>query len=212
MHHSTQNAILTKLLLWEYGNRLPYFHGENLAEFRVWYTMVYQQGFAFVYTVRINMLVLWWAETLQSIKHVDACHIHWKTNVTQVTWIKTITPWWSCTQYSMNVHLQQLPWAHTYTIRSRALMISEGHSRNHKSPLEKGHNHPHTRRHISIFYILTNSRNIWLFVDHSLLHNVAIQINCTYIFKNTKTICLFVWAVVTREKKQTFFFYNTKYF
>ena len=35
------------------------------------------------------------AETSQSplsIKHIDACHIHEKTNVTRVTWIETITP------------------------------------------------------------------------------------------------------------------------
>ena len=66
MHHNTQNAILTKLSLQEYGNRVPYFHGENLevfhgenlAVFRVWCAMAYQQGFMSVYTVHMDMLVL----------------------------------------------------------------------------------------------------------------------------------------------------------
>ena len=37
---------------------MPHFHSENLAEFHIWCTMVYQQGFVLVYTTRANMLVL----------------------------------------------------------------------------------------------------------------------------------------------------------
>ena len=33
---------------------MPHFHSENLAEFRIWCTMVY----VLVYTARANMLVL----------------------------------------------------------------------------------------------------------------------------------------------------------
>ena len=38
--------------------RVPYFHGKNLVEFRIWCAMVHQQGFASMYTVRIDMLAL----------------------------------------------------------------------------------------------------------------------------------------------------------
>ena len=69
---------------------VPHFHGKNLAEFRVWCAMTHQQGFTLVYTVRANMLVLGRAGALQSIKHIDVCHIHGETDVTQVTWIETI--------------------------------------------------------------------------------------------------------------------------
>ena len=36
---------------------MPYFHGENLAKFRVWCAMAHQQGFVSVYMVPIDMLV-----------------------------------------------------------------------------------------------------------------------------------------------------------
>ena len=61
---------------------IPYFHGENLAEFRVCYAMAYRQDFAFVSAVHIDMLILWRAEALQSIKHVVACRIHGEIIVT----------------------------------------------------------------------------------------------------------------------------------
>ena len=66
----------------------------------------------------------------------NQCHL--------VIWIGMVTLWWLCTQYSVNMHLQQLPWAHTHTTRSRALMAREGCSRSHKSPSYKVHNHPYT--------------------------------------------------------------------
>ena len=139
---------------------MPHFHRKYLAKFHVWCTMAHQQGFTSGYTAHIKMLVLWWAEALQNIRHVDACRIYVETNVTQVTWIKTITLQWLCTQYSTNMHLQQLPWAHTHTTWSRALVISEGHLRNHKSPSYKVHNHPHMNMHIYIYthtYIMHNA-------------------------------------------------------
>ena len=36
----------------------PHFHDENLAEFHVWCAMTHRQGFASMYTARINMLAL----------------------------------------------------------------------------------------------------------------------------------------------------------
>ena len=78
------------------------------------------------------MLALWSAEALQSVKQIDTCHIHGETKCHTVTWNKTITPQWSCTQYSMNMHLQQSPWAHTHTTRSRAFMTRQGCSCSHK--------------------------------------------------------------------------------
>ena len=60
---------------------MPHFHGENLAKFCVWCTMVHWQGFASMYTARVDMLTLWQAEALQSVKHVDVCRIYRETNV-----------------------------------------------------------------------------------------------------------------------------------
>ena len=71
---------------------VPHFHNENLEKFRIWCAMAHWQGFMPVYTMRANMLVLRRAGAPQSIKHIDVCHIHEETNVTQVTWIETIAP------------------------------------------------------------------------------------------------------------------------
>ena len=100
-----------------------------------------------MYTVHIDILVLWRAEAHQSIKHVDVCRIHGKTNVIWWQRIKTITLRWSCTQYSMNMHLRQSPWAHTQATRLRTLMTREDHSRSHESPSYKVHNHPYYIMH-----------------------------------------------------------------
>ena len=75
----------------------------------------------------------------------------WGNQCHLVTWIKTITPRWLCTQYSMNMHLQQLPWAHTHSTRLRALITRKGHSCSHESTSYKVHNHPHTHKHIYIY-------------------------------------------------------------
>jgi len=88
---------------------VPYFHNKNLAEFCVWCAMAHRQGFMPMYMAHASMLVLRWARAPQSTKHIDTCRIHWETNVIQVTWIETITPQWSRTQYSVNMHLQQVP-------------------------------------------------------------------------------------------------------
>ena len=37
---------------------MPHFHGKNPTEFRVWCAMVHGQGFASVYMVHIDMLIL----------------------------------------------------------------------------------------------------------------------------------------------------------
>ena len=61
-----------------------------------------------------------------------------------------------CTQYSMNMHLRQSPWAHTHTTRLRALITREGHSRSHESPSYKVHNHIYTSRY-RYTYIMHNA-------------------------------------------------------
>ena len=71
---------------------VPNFQGKNSAEFRIWCVMAHQQGFMFVYAARTNMPILSQAGALQSTKHIDVCRIHRETNVTQVSWIETITP------------------------------------------------------------------------------------------------------------------------
>ena len=80
----------------------------------------------------------------------NRCHL--------ATWIETVTPRWPCILYNMNMHLQQMPWAHIHATRSRAPMTREGCSCNHESPSYKVNNHPHTRKHIYIhiyIYIYT---------------------------------------------------------
>ena len=71
---------------------MPHFHGENLAEFRVWCVMAYRQGFMLVYTTYVSVFVLGQAKALQSIEPVDARRIHGEIDVTKLTWIETITP------------------------------------------------------------------------------------------------------------------------
>ena len=56
----------------------------------------------------------------------------------------------------MDMHLWQLPWAHTHSTRSKALMTREGHSHSHKSPSYKMHNHPYTSRY-RYTYIMHNA-------------------------------------------------------
>ena len=46
---------------------MPYFHGENLTEFRVWCAMAHQQGFMLVYMARANMLMLGQARDPQRV-------------------------------------------------------------------------------------------------------------------------------------------------
>ena len=82
MHYSTQNAILTSIQCENMAMGMPHFHSENLAKFRIWCTMVYQQGFMLVYTARANMLVLGRARAPRNIMHIDTCRIHRETDVT----------------------------------------------------------------------------------------------------------------------------------
>ena len=62
---------------------VPHFHGENQAEFHIWCAMAHRQGFASVYTVHIDMLILRQAQALQNIERVDVCRIHKETSVTR---------------------------------------------------------------------------------------------------------------------------------
>ena len=73
-----------------------------------------------------------------------------------MTWIEKITPWCSCAQYSINMHLRQLPWARTHTTRSRDLITREGHTHRHESPSHKLHNHPYTSKY-RYTYIMHNA-------------------------------------------------------
>ena len=70
---------------------------------------------------------------LQSVKICWYVSHTWGNQCHLVTWIKTITPGWLCTQYSTNMHLRQLFWAHTHTTRSRALMTRDGRSRSYET-------------------------------------------------------------------------------
>ena len=50
------------------ARKMPYFHGENPIEFRIWCVMAHQQGFMPVYTACANVLMLGQAEAPQSIQ------------------------------------------------------------------------------------------------------------------------------------------------
>ena len=89
----------------------------------------------------------------------NQCHL--------VTWIKTITLRWSCTQYSMNMHLQQLSWAHAHTTRLRVLMTREGRSHSHENPSYKVHNHPRTHRQIYVYIYIY----IYIYTYTCIMHN-----------------------------------------
>ena len=49
----------------------------------------------------------------------------------------------------------------------------------------------HTHTHIYI----TNSSNIWFFVNHFLLCHVVTQIYATYTFENIEQLCLFKMSI-----------------
>ena len=139
---------MTKLLMWEYGNGDAPFSRQKSSRVSRLVHYGTLEGFMSVYTARIDVLTPWRVETLQSVKtHWYVLHT-WGNQCHLMTWVKTITPRWTCIQYSMNMHLRQLPWAHTHTTRSRALMTRKGHSRSNKSPSYKVQNHPHTQAYI----------------------------------------------------------------
>ena len=46
---------------------VPYFRGENPAEFCVWGAMAHRQGFMLVYVTRANMLLLGRARPLKAL-------------------------------------------------------------------------------------------------------------------------------------------------
>ena len=123
---------------------MPHFHNKNLLEFHVWCAMAHRQSFMLVYTTCANVSMLGQSGAPQSIKHID----------------QDSHSVWLCTLYDMNMHLQQMPRAHTYATRLRALMPRESHSRSHESPSYKVHDHPYTHRHIYIHthtYIMHNA-------------------------------------------------------
>ena len=96
---------------------MPHFHGENLAEFHVWCAMAHQQGFTSVYTMCLDMLILWQAKALQSVKHVDACCIHGETNVT----------WWHGSRQSHHDdHAHNIAWICTYGNRLEHIPTLQG--------------------------------------------------------------------------------------
>ena len=147
MRHSTWNTILTKLSLWEHNNRGTLFSRQKFSKVSQLVRYVTLVGFracvygacqhAHVRTSRSpSKLQTYWC---MSHTRGNWCHL--------VTWVGTITLRWLCTLYSMNMHLQQLPWAYTYSIKSRTLMTREGHSHSHDSPSHKVRNHPHTHTH-----------------------------------------------------------------
>ena len=114
------NAILTKLSKWEYSNgdapfsqrksgRVSHLvHYGTPIGFRICVFSAYRHA-RIVMSWRLQSVACWCVSHTQG----NQCHL--------VTLIKTITLRWSCTQYSMNMHLWQLPWTHTHITRSKAV-------------------------------------------------------------------------------------------
>ena len=134
IRHRAKNTILTKLSAWEYGNSDAPFSWQKYG--RVLRLVCYSASVGFricVYDAYQH------ARTMmsRSLSKHQACwcvSYTWGNQCHLVAWIKTITLRSLCTQYNMNMHLQQSPWAHTHTTSSRALMTEEGYSRSHESP------------------------------------------------------------------------------
>ena len=102
MCHSTQNAILIKFSLWEYGNEGAPFSWRKFG--RVLYLVHYGAfvGFqAYIYGVCQHAHA---GTSWSPSKHQTYwCASHTRGNRYHlVTWIGTITLQWSCTQYSVN--------------------------------------------------------------------------------------------------------------
>ena len=165
MRHSMQNAILTKLSMWEYGNRgCPIFTMKS-----GWVSRLVYYGALIGFRVCVygmfrhaRTMTSWGPSKHQAcwcVLHTYQCHL--------VTWIKTITLQWSCTQCSMNTYLRLSPWAHIHTTRSRALMTREGYSRSHGSLSYKVHNHPHTPGHKYIY--------IYIYIHTFIMYNAITQ-------------------------------------
>ena len=156
MHHSTPNAILTKLSTREYSNGDASFSRQKSS--RVSHLVSYGAPVGFHVCVYGPYLHAHIVTSKSPSKHQSCwCLSHTRGNHSHlVTWIKKITSWWSWIQYSMNMHLRHSPWAHTHTTRSRALMTWEGRSHSHESPSYKVHNHPYPRKY-RYTYILYNA-------------------------------------------------------
>ena len=88
------------------ATKVPHFHGKNSTKFCVWCAMAHQQGFSPVYMARISMFILMQAVAHQSVKHVDACHIHGETNVTS---------WHGSRQSYREDHAHNIAWICTYS-------------------------------------------------------------------------------------------------
>ena len=141
---------------------------------------------------RIDMLTLWRAEAFQSVRtcwyvlHTrgNQCHL--------VTWIKTITQQWSCTQYSINVHLWQSPWMNNHTTRSRALVTKEDRSHSHKSPSYKVHNHPHINKQTYLYIYIYIYVCMYVYMHHA---------QCYHIEQENKPNIAYVPRVSTKYRK-----------
>ena len=126
---------------------IPYFHGKNLAEFRVWCAVAHQQGFLPMYTARANVLVLRWARAPQS-----TWHIHGETDFT----------WWhESWQSHCGDNTHSMTQICTYSNRLKHILMPQGqeHSwpermthvtiRIHhtKCTITRRHTHMHTHTH-----------------------------------------------------------------
>ena len=107
------------------------------------------------------MLVLWWAETFQSIKHVDVCRIHGETNVI----------WWHGSRQShCDDRAHNITWIYTYGNRLEHILVLQGQE---LSWLERV-THVATRVHHTKYTITHTHASIYI---------------CIYIYIHIHTSC-----------------------
>ena len=135
---------------------------------RIWqwgcpiFTVKIQQSFAFSAlwcTSRVSNLCIWF-ETFQSIKHVDVCRIHGKTNVT----------WWHGSKQShRDDHAHNIAWICTYGNRLEHIPTIQGQE---LSWLERV-THVATRVHLTKCTITHTHASIYIHTSCTMLSHRA---------------------------------------
>ena len=117
MRHSTQNAILTKLSTWEYGNGGNPFSRRKSGRVLRLVSYSAPAGFRVYVYGAYQHAQLWRAKAFQSIKHVDACRIHGETNIT----------WWDGLRLSYcDDHAHNIAWMCTHNNQLECIPTLQG--------------------------------------------------------------------------------------
>ena len=110
----------------------------------------------------IDMLILWQAKALQSVKHVDACCIHGETNVT----------WWHGSRQSHHDdHAHNIAWICTYGNRLEHIPTLQGQE---LSWLERV-THVAMRVHHTKWTITHTCVGIYIYIYTYIMYNAITQ-------------------------------------